>query len=194
MLLWRGTHAPGHIEVKTNSGTLCRSCSGFDGPKTEVKVKPTSSAMYVVAMKNAAVKNEKGCVRDGDATRFPIFSNASLDATYRGKMRTTIELNVPSSTTCVLTSPFPRRVQKVAATVPAWIAVSTTSAVEPCSMNEPVVRSWKGRVRKYATRKMRNSILPVVRHAKAESDSQFVEYKERDVATHRRQPSACWFS
>lgn len=63
-----------------------------------------------------------------------------------GGILTIKELRVPSSTTCVLTIAFPRRAQKVAATKPAWIAVSTERAVEPCWRKEPVVRSCKGRV------------------------------------------------
>ena len=61
-------------------------------------------------------------------------------------IRTMRELRVPSSTTCVLTMALPRRVQNVAATRPAWMAVNTDKAVEPCCRKEPVVRSCKGRV------------------------------------------------
>lgn len=39
------THAPGQMLVRTKSGMLWRSAGGFDGPKTEVKEKPTSRAM-----------------------------------------------------------------------------------------------------------------------------------------------------
>ena len=56
----RCTYAPGQIVVKTNRGILCRSSGGFDGPKTEVKVKPTSRAMYVVAAIKARVKKVNG--------------------------------------------------------------------------------------------------------------------------------------
>ena len=66
----------------------------------------------------------------------------------------------PSSTTWVATSALASRDQKSAATRPAWMAVSTTSAVEPCSTNEPVVRSCSGRVRKYKNKNIRNSSLP----------------------------------
>ena len=62
------------------------------------------------------------------------------------RVRTTKELIVPSSTTCVLTIAVPRRAQNVAATKPAWTAVIAVSAVEPCSRNAPVEMSWRGRV------------------------------------------------
>jgi hypothetical protein len=42
--------------VSTKSGILCRFCGGFDGPKVDVNVKPTSSEMYVVTAKNAIEK------------------------------------------------------------------------------------------------------------------------------------------
>jgi hypothetical protein len=50
----------------------------------------------------------------------------------RKDARTTSDDGVPSSTTCVATSALAMSAQKSAATSPAWIAVSTTSAVEPC--------------------------------------------------------------
>ena len=61
---------------------------------------------------------------------------------------TTRLLAVPSSTTCVATRAFAKSPQKSAATSAAWIAVRTTRAVVPCSRTAPVVRSWKGRVRR----------------------------------------------
>ena len=66
----------------------------------------------------------------------------------RGEERTRRALIVPSSTICVLMSALPNKAQKVAATRPAWMAVMAVSAVVPCSRKEPVVISWKGRVRK----------------------------------------------
>lgn len=77
-----------------------------------------------------------------------------------GEKRTTSELRVPSSTTCVETMALPSNVQNSAATVPAWIAVKTTSAVDPCCRTAPVVRSWNGNEMKYRSRKTRNSERP----------------------------------
>lgn len=54
------THAPGQMDVSTKRGTLCSDCEGSLGPKTCVNVKPTSSAIYVVATKNASVKKLNG--------------------------------------------------------------------------------------------------------------------------------------
>lgn len=48
---------------------------------------------------------------------------------------------VPSSIHCVATIAFAMRTQKRATTTPAWIAVRTTRAVEPCSSSDPVVMS-----------------------------------------------------
>ena len=58
---------------------------------------------------------------------------ARLSAYTSGNERqlTINELSVPSSTTCVLTTAFPRSAQNVAATRPAWIAVTAVSAVDP---------------------------------------------------------------
>lgn len=72
------------------------------------------------------------------------------------------ELRVPSSTICVETKALPSNVQNSAATMPAWIAVKTTSAVDPCCKTAPVVRSWNGKERKYRIKKMRNSERPAV--------------------------------
>lgn len=121
------------MEVRTNKGTLCNESGGLEGPKTVVKVNPTSREMYVVATKKARVKNEKGC-----ESGYGYVKQVAFATRRRLTMR---ELRVPSSTTCVLTIPFAKSVQKVAATRPACIAVSTTRAVEPCSRKEPVVRS-----------------------------------------------------
>jgi hypothetical protein len=54
------THTPGQMLVRTNSGIECKARSGFEGPKVDVNVKPTSRAIYVVAAKNASVKNVNG--------------------------------------------------------------------------------------------------------------------------------------
>ena len=70
------------------------------------------------------------------------------------------ELRVPSSTTWVDTMALPSNVQNNATTMPACIAVKTTSGVDPCSRTAPVVMSWNGRERKYSTRKTRNSERP----------------------------------
>ena len=66
----RRTHAPGQILVSTNSAMLLRFTRGSDGPRVFVKPNPTSNAMYVVAAKNAAVKNVNGCRTSGRA-KFP---------------------------------------------------------------------------------------------------------------------------
>ena len=52
----RGTHAPGQMDVSTKSGTELRFPGGLNGPNVCVIEKPTSSATYVVAAKNAARK------------------------------------------------------------------------------------------------------------------------------------------
>lgn len=62
--------------------------------------------------------------------------------------RTMSELRVPSSTIWVETKALPSNVQNSAATMPAWIAVKTTSAVDPCCRTAPVVTSWNGKERK----------------------------------------------
>jgi hypothetical protein len=78
------------------------------------------------------------------------------------------ELMVPSSTIWVATRALASNDQKVAATRPACTAVITTREVLPWTRKEPVVISWKGRVRKYMSRKTRSSIRP------AESGSSWV--------------------
>lgn len=55
--------------------------------------------------------------------------------------RTMRLLGDPSSTTCKEMIALASNAQKRAATRPAWTAVKTTSGVEPCSRNEPVVMS-----------------------------------------------------
>jgi hypothetical protein len=77
-----------------------------------------------------------------------------------GERRTMSELRVPSSTTCVETMALPSNAQNSAATTPAWMAVKTTSGVDPCCRTAPVVRSWNGKEIKYRIRKMRNSERP----------------------------------
>ena len=72
-----------------------------------------------------------------------------------------ILLGVPSSTSCVDTMALASSAQKKATTRPAWTAVNTTRAFEPCSRNEPVVRSWKGRVARYMIKNVRSSMRPV---------------------------------
>ena len=59
---------------------------------------------------------------------------------------TTRLASVPSSTTCVATIALASNDQKSATTDPTWMAVSTTSGVEPCSRKAPVVMSCSGRV------------------------------------------------
>ena len=100
---------------------------------------------------------------------------------------TMTELKVPSSTTCVLTIPFASKAQNVAATKPACIAVSTVRAVEPCSMNEPVVRICRGRVRRYRIRNSRSSTRPEANGAR----QQFaVSQSDRKTKTEERSQEA----
>ena len=118
--------------VSTKSGILLRAVGGFEGPKVDVKVKLTSSAMYVVAAKKARVKNEKGGGEESGV-------NCRAYLFRERKLRTISELGVPSSTTCVATMALPSSVQKRAATTPACMAERTAMAVVPWSINEPVV-------------------------------------------------------
>lgn len=109
--------------VSTKSGILVSLLSGSLGPKTWVSENPTSSAMYVVAAKNARTKKLYGCAGEKRQHRRHILVEAGL--TIRA-------LSVPSSTTCVLTMAFPSSAQNVAATSPACTAVTAVSAVDPC--------------------------------------------------------------
>lgn len=54
---WETTYAGGQMLVKMNNGILCREMRGLDGPKVDVIDKATSREIYVVAAKNAMLKN-----------------------------------------------------------------------------------------------------------------------------------------
>lgn len=100
------------------------------------------------------MKTHNGCERGEAMCRFrPCGGEAE-------KRRTISELRVPSSTTCVETMALPSNDQNNAATMPAWMAVKTTSASDPCCRTAPVVRSWNGKEMKYMSRKTRNSERP----------------------------------
>ena len=99
------------------------------------------------------------------------------------KRRTMSELRVPSSTTCVETIALPSNAQNSAATTPAWRAVKTTSAVDPCSRTAPVVRSCNGKETKYMSRKMRNSERPMEGNAVECSKDCQTQKVERDAPT-----------
>jgi len=99
--------------------------------------------------------------------------------------RTTSELRVPSSTTCVETMALPSNAQNNPATTPAWRAVRATSAVDPCCSTAPVVRSWNGKEMKYMIKKIRNSERPARGHVERPGAAKREE-------THRQRPSFEW--
>ena len=69
-------------------------------------------------------------------------------------------LAVPSLMIWVALSAFANSPQNNAAISPACIAVNITSGFVPCLRMASVVRSWKGRVRRYKIGKMGISIQP----------------------------------